>query len=138
MTKQEMLEKKRHANELGLAAEQAAVDYLTQLGYAIKERRWKPFSGKGEIDIIAMDGATMIFAEVKCRTLTPESDPDSALRAVDAAKRRNMVLGADKYLATQTLWFNYRFDILTVDMDSHPPKITHITDAFVSPLFARH
>lgn len=138
MTKQEMLEKKRRANELGLAAEQAAVDYLVSLGYAIKERRWKPFTGKGEIDIIAMAGTTMVFAEVKCRTLTPESDPDSALRAVDAAKRRNMAIGADKYLAAQPLLFNYRFDILTVDMDSCPPKITHIPDAFVSPLFAGH
>lgn len=142
MTNHNTQEKRRSAYNLGLAAEQAAVDYLVSLGYAIRERRWKPTTGKGEIDIIAMAGSIMVFAEVKCRTLSPLNDPDAALLAVNALKRRNMVLGADKYLAIQPVWYQYRFDIITVTIDSSASepntyKVSHITDAFLSPVFTR-
>lgn len=126
MTSQE----KKAAYEAGLRAEQAAVDYLVRHGYAIRERRWSPPSGKGEIDIIAAIDNILVFAEVKAR----EGGVDEAISAVDSRKARTIALGADKYLRTQELWYEYRFDILAVDISGETPDVVHIPDAFLGPL----
>lgn len=46
--------------------EQMAVDYLLHKGYQILERDWK--SGHRDLDIIALDGDTVVFVEVKTRS----------------------------------------------------------------------
>ena len=126
-------DRKQEAYELGLKAEAIATDYLVSQGYAIKERRWKPLTGKGEIDIIAQIGSTIVFVEVKARS----EGAYEAIEAVDRKKRRYMALGADKYLGQQPLWFEYRFDIIAVDPTKEPPEVNHIPDAFLSPLFSK-
>ncbi|MCM1006185.1 MAG: YraN family protein [Prevotella sp.] len=129
MTKEE----KQKAYADGLKAEQAAVDYLTINGYAIRERRWKPLHGKGEIDIIASKGKIMAFVEVKAR----QSGIDEAISAVDNKKIRAMAFGADKYLNMQPYWYEYRFDIIAIDLSQTPPEIQHIPDAFLAPLITK-
>ena len=52
-------------NELGKWGEDLASDYLEQKCYTIMERDWK--SGRRDIDIIAHDGNTIVFVEVKTR-----------------------------------------------------------------------
>ena len=52
-------------NDLGKWGEQVAVDYLQRKGYEILERDWK--SGHRDLDIIALDGDTIVFVEVKTR-----------------------------------------------------------------------
>lgn len=121
------------ANVLGLQAEQAAVDYLVSHGYVVRERRWKPAGGRGEIDIIAQVGSDMVFIEVKMRS----SGSREAVNAVDMRKMRNMVIGADAYLSMQqSQGFSYRFDIIAVSGLPDNTKVEHIVDAFLSPLFS--
>lgn len=52
-------------NELGKWGEDVAADYLLRQGYTILERDWK--SGHRDLDIIALDGDTVVFVEVKTR-----------------------------------------------------------------------
>ena len=52
-------------NELGKWGEDIAADYLQRQGYTIIERNWK--SGHRDLDIIALDGQTLVIAEVKTR-----------------------------------------------------------------------
>ena len=55
-------------NELGQWGEEVATDYLRRKGYTIVERDWK--SGHRDLDIIAMDGQTLVVVEVKRRRLS--------------------------------------------------------------------
>lgn len=64
-------------NELGTWGEQCAVEYLRRKGYVILERDWK--SGHRDLDIIAFDGATMVFVEVKTRRNRMFADPEMAV-----------------------------------------------------------
>lgn len=64
-------------NELGTWGEQCAVEYLRLKGYVILERDWK--SGHRDLDIIAFDGATMVFVEVKTRRNRMFADPEMAV-----------------------------------------------------------
>ncbi|MCM1320008.1 MAG: YraN family protein [Muribaculaceae bacterium] len=125
--------KKQQAQEAGRLAEKAAIDYLTIKGYAIKETRWRPAHGKGEIDIIAAMDNTIVFVEVKAR----REGLEEAVAAVDLRKARNMSFGADTYLRQQPYWYQYRYDIIAVDLAKSPFGIEHIEDAFLSPLFTK-
>ena len=120
----------RH-NDIGKWGEQMAVDCLTTEGWIIRERNWR--LGHLEVDIIAQKDNVMVFVEVKARA----EGIEEALEAVDRKKRRNMALGADKYLQMQPQWFEYRFDIIAVDPTQDPPTLEHIPDAFESPLFTK-
>ena len=51
--------------ELGIVGEDLAVDVLVGRGYAILERRYR--TDHGEIDIIALDGETLVFVEVRAK-----------------------------------------------------------------------
>ena len=64
-------------NEIGQFGEQAASDYLEQKGYKILDRNWR--HGRAEIDIVAMDGVTLVFAEVKTRSNDLFERPESAV-----------------------------------------------------------
>lgn len=133
MDKKQFTEKKQEAYELGLKAEQLAMDYYVTQGYAILEHRWKPEGSKGEIDIIAQKGDTVVFVEVKART----EGLEEALEAVDARKRRSMAIGADRYLRTMTEDYRYRFDVFAVWGSAADPHVHFVPDAFESPLFSR-
>jgi putative endonuclease len=50
---------------VGRTAEATAADYLASLGYTIVTRRYK--SRRGELDLVALDGDTLVFVEVKHR-----------------------------------------------------------------------
>ena len=74
-------------NELGIWGEQCAEEYLRRKGYVILERDWK--SGHRDLDIIALDGAVLVFVEVKTRRNRMFTDPEAA---VDYRKIRNIKL----------------------------------------------
>lgn len=133
-SKEEILLKRQQAYNLGLEAEQLAVDFLVCHGYAIKERRWKPSpKSKGEIDIIAAVDNIIVFTEVKARS----NGMYEAIEAVDKKKMRYITYGADMYLRQQTALYEYRYDIIAIDMTKNPPEIDHIKDAFLSPMFTK-
>jgi putative endonuclease len=95
---------------LGDAAEATAVRYLESLGYRIVKRNLR--GPGGEIDIVAQEGATMVFIEVKART---SATYGSALAAVDARKRKRIRAIAEDYLQFFAPTMKARFDVLALD-----------------------
>ncbi len=88
----------------------------------------------GEIDIVADDGGTVVFVEVKERR---GDSHGSAVEAVTPAKRRRVVRAARVYAATHGLSESpVRFDVLAIDWGPEGPRVRHDAGAFgesVSP-----
>ena len=129
------------AYEWGLEAERLACEHLLREGYTIRETRWRPGPGHDEIDIIAELPGVMIFVEVKARTPAAgeniEDDPASPAEAVDLRKQKRMSRAADIYLRAQNDDYDYRFDIITLLGNPSRHVLTHIPDAFISPVTSR-
>jgi putative endonuclease len=112
---------------LGCQGERLACRYLRRQRYRIVERglrtRW------GEIDIVAVDGRTVVFVEVKTR----RHDPEGQLgEVVDRTKQQRMTRGALTYLKQhQLLGHACRFDIVTIHWPRNaPPRLRHFRHAF--------
>lgn len=112
--------------EIGKNGEDLAVEYLVNKGYKILERNWR--SGHKEIDIIAMDGDTLVVVEVKYRKSLDFGDPDIA---VGVMKQRMLIYAAEAYLNYRNLDVEVRFDILSMVITPQGENIEHIEDAFV-------
>lgn len=98
------------AHDLGAASEDAASAYLQSIGYRIVTRNLR--GPGGEIDIVARDGETIVFVEVKARTTRRFG---SALGAVDARKRARLRRVAADYLQFVAPTARARFDVLTFE-----------------------
>ena len=79
-------------NELGKAGENAAVTYLEQQGYIIRDRNWR--KGHFELDIVATQKQELIVVEVKTRSNTQFAEPEDA---VDIPKIKRTVRATDHY-----------------------------------------
>ena len=113
-------------NELGKWGEDLAASYLERLGYTIMERDWK--SGHRDLDIIAQEGDTVVFVEVKTRRNRDFTDPETA---VDYQKIRHLQQAANHYIKFRHIDNDIRFDIITVvGTMNETPSIEHIKDAF--------
>ena len=95
---------------LGRAGEDAAVALLEAYGYRIVARNVR-LPG-GEIDVIARDGDTVVFVEVKARASAAFG---RALGAVDARKRRALRALAADWLQVAAPRASARFDVVTFD-----------------------
>jgi putative endonuclease len=96
----------------GRRGELAAYFYLRHLGYIIVARGWRSSRLRGDIDLIAWDGGTLCFIEVKTRTTR---DVATAEAAVDEDKRRTLRRLAGNYrrqLPHKDV--TARFDILSI------------------------
>lgn len=95
-------------NDIGAWGEACARDYLISRGYAIvaTNARW----GDVEIDIIAMHGSFIVFAEVKTRS-NGHTDPATA---IDARKLRRLCRAADSYIRHYDIHADPRLDLLCV------------------------
>ena len=67
---------------------------------------------RGEIDIIARDGETLVFAEVRLRT---RNDFGGAAASIGARKRARMTAAALYYLGRRSRMPPCRFDALLLD-----------------------
>ena len=108
---------------LGRVGEKRAQEYLTQIGYKILEKNYK--TRVGEIDIIALDGQTIVFVEVKTRTDNRFGSPSEA---VNLEKQRKYFSVGTSYLIKKygTEDKKCRFDVIEIE----DGKINHILDAF--------
>lgn len=98
--------------ELGRAAEDAAANYLLSLGYTLVTRRWK--RPGGELDLVAMDGETLVFVEVKA-TSAPGFSPEDA---VSDSKFRHLETVASRFVSEHGLEETpQRFDLIALDGD---------------------
>lgn len=111
----------------GGRGEDLAHRHLQAAGYIVVARNYRTPSGSGEIDIVARDGGTLVFVEVKSRATSEHGDPD---RAIDGAKRRRIAgAGRDYARRAGIAWDLVRFDVVTVIL-SQPPQVVLIRDAF--------
>jgi len=96
-------------NISGRLDEEYAAKHLRQNGYHILCRNYK--TKIAEVDIIAADGNTLCFIEVKTRK---SKSFGTASEAVDFHKREKIILGARCYLTSKPRYSNYRFDVVEV------------------------
>lgn len=112
--------------QFGQKAEDMAARYLKKHGYKIIARNHRTRSG--EIDIIARDGETLVFVEVKARTTERFG---SAKAAVTAHKQRQVCKVALGYLKmTDQSQVKARFDVVTVTRRRNTHDIQLIRNAF--------
>jgi putative endonuclease len=96
---------------LGVVGEELAAAALAARGYAILERRYR--TDRGEIDIIAEDGPTLVFVEVRARAT---GEFGRAADSVTAGKKHKVIGMAVEYLARHQIANRpCRFDVVTID-----------------------
>jgi len=112
----------------GRHAEELAAALLVRAGLRIVARNWR--RPEGELDIVADDGGTCVFVEVRSRTGEERGHP---LEAITPQKRARVVRAARLYLdAEPTRADAFRFDVVAVTFwpDDRPPDLVHIPNAF--------
>jgi putative endonuclease len=118
---------RRYSENHGRIGEDLAHRYLRSRGCTVVARNFRPLSNSGEIDLIAWDGKTLAFVEVKTRSSTEFGPPESA---VGAEKRRRLLSAARDYARHAGIsWELTRFDIVSVVLE-RPPKIEWLRAAF--------
>ncbi len=115
------------AKPLGQCGEKAAARYLKRLGYKIIARGHR--SKWSEIDLIAVDGQTIVFVEVKTRQSQETGHP---AEAVGAEKQRRLTRAAVAFLQQYRLLDRpARFDVVAVTWpEEQRPTIEHFQNAF--------
>lgn len=116
---------------LGDEYEDSAAALLERSGLRLLERN---FRGKtGEIDIVALDGAQLVFVEVRART---NRFFDSAAGSVNFRKQQRLVRTAQLFLQCRPQWAHLpcRFDVIAFEppQSGAGPGISWIRGAFTA------
>jgi putative endonuclease len=110
----------------GKTGEDLACRELERRGYVIVARRYRVRGG--ELDIIARDGATLVFVEVKAREGRAFG---GAAEAVTPFKRRRIAHLALDYVTRHHLReCPCRFDVVAIQVDEGRPTIEVFQNAF--------
>lgn len=96
--------------KLGERGEDAAAAFLERSGMQIVERNWR--SQHGEIDIVALDGDTLVLCEVKTRRTARKGTPEEAV--TPAKQRRYAKLAAAYVQAAGLEPVSLRYDVVTL------------------------
>jgi putative endonuclease len=119
----------RHRQELGNRGEQLAAEHLEALGWRILDRRWR--CRTGELDLVAEDGETVVFVEV--RTRAPGAKVP-ARACVTLPKQRRVARAALYYVRARALVRRrMRFDVVAVELGAEPGALQHFRGAFELP-----
>jgi putative endonuclease len=113
---------------LGMRGERIAARYLRRLGYKIVASRAR--DRLGEIDLVCVDGRTVVFVEVKTRRSSHSGDP---AEAVDEKKQRRLTRVALSFLRRHDLLDQaVRFDVVAIiwPKGASQPSIQHLEGAF--------
>jgi len=113
---------------LGRRGEAVAARYLRRRGYKIVARGER--GGLGELDLVAIDGGTVVFVEVKTRQTDQTGHP---AEAVDQRKQTRLTRLALAYLKLHGLLeYSARFDVVAVTWpaDCRHPRVEHFPSAF--------
>jgi len=111
-------------NDAGVRAEELCAELLRRAGLRILARNWR--CRHGEIDLIAEEGRTLVFAEVRYRA---SAGFGGAAESITDAKRNRLVAAASLYLANLRREAVCRFDVLLLD-DLQHAHIRWIRNAF--------
>ncbi len=109
----------------GRRSEILAIDHIRSIGYRIVTSGYR--TKGGEIDVVAWDGATLVFIEVKARQ---NADPPED--SVGYQKRQRMIRAAHAYISRYRLHETpYRFDVIAVtSVPGSKPQFRLLRDAF--------
>jgi putative endonuclease len=122
----------RVKDAVGRFGEQVAADHLEAKGLQVLARNWR--CRDGELDIVAQDGRTLVFVEVKTRSTTAFGTPAEAVGRVKAARIRQLAvrwLQTERSAGTSSLtWPTLRFDVVSVLRGRDGVQIDHVKGAF--------
>lgn len=112
---------------VGRYGEAVAARCLQDAGYQLIETNWR--CARGEIDILARDGSTLVVCEVKTRTSALFGDPAEAVGFVKTQRLRSL---AAQWLGEHPgQWTAVRFDVVSVLRPATgPAQVRHLRGAF--------
>lgn len=115
------------ANQLGLQAEQRAQRYLEKQGFRVVAKNYR--SSFGEIDLIVLNQAFLVFVEVRLRT---QRNLVSAKESVDWRKQKRIINTAKQFLARNPEFNSKpaRFDVIALNSNDPKSPIEWIQNAF--------
>lgn len=112
-------------NRAGARAEELCAELLRKAGLRVLARNWR--CRHGEIDLVAEEGGTLVFAEVRYRS---DQRFGGAAESVTAAKRARLIAAARLYLMRRPE-SDCRFDVLLLD-SLEAGTIQWIRNAFIA------
>jgi len=116
----------RRRIKVGKDAERGAASFLKKRKYRILEANYR--CRYGEIDLIALDGETLVFVEVRARTTERFGSPEES---VDRRKQRRISMSALNYIAQRGLGeMAARFDVVVARNVGRNRKYEMIRNAF--------
>ena len=117
----------RERQRCGRDGEARAAAHLAAAGFTILARNLR--TAAGEIDLVARDGETLVFCEIRTRRSRGQG---GALESVTPAKQRQVVRVAEHVLARHPTWRRHpvRFDVVAIDFDGEVARVVHVRDAF--------
>jgi putative endonuclease len=118
---------------MGQVAEDLAAERLAAAGWQIVARNAR--TRYGELDIVARDGRTLVFVEVKAGRRGAAFGPERPIEAIDHRKQRQVRRLAAAWLAAHRdlpYWAEIRFDAIGVsfDSDGRACDYEHLRNAF--------
>lgn len=118
---------KRYKQEFGKRGEALAEEYLRRKGFQILRRNYR--YGHKEIDLIAKDGNTIVFVEVKAGRSKSFGAPHER---VTLKKQKNLIEVANDFIQKEkTTDCDFRFDVLAISYERGKEDIDHIKNAFM-------
>ena len=100
------------SREIGALGEKIAAEYLTGLGYVIRERNFR--SREGEIDIIAEKDDFLVFIEVRTRRSLSFGTPEES---VTAQKKERLIALTQVYMEDrEDLPSSWRIDVVALEL----------------------
>ena len=112
----------RSKKEVGKFGEDFAKNYLKKLGWKILDTNFH-YSRYAELDIVAKDGDTIVFVEVKTRSTTSFGHP---FEVVNKTKLDNIFKAGLAWLnTTKESYKNYRIDVVSV-LGQENPQVEHL------------
>ena len=114
-------------HRIGAWGEEVASQYLEAKGYQILARNWR--TQEGEVDLVAQEGETVVFVEVKTRTSKDFGWPEDS---VTTTKKRRLQRSAMAYLMDQDLIdVPWRIDVIAIDRNrsGEVERLEHYIDA---------
>jgi len=100
------------SREIGALGEKIAAEYLTRLGYVIRERNFR--SREGEIDIIAEKDDFLVFIEVRTRRSLSFGTPEES---VTAQKKERLIALTQAYMEDrEDLPSSWRIDVVALEL----------------------
>ncbi|HEV3004206.1 MAG TPA: YraN family protein [Pirellulales bacterium] len=124
----EEIARRRQPKPLGPRGEAVAARFLKRLGYKIVARGAR--GQLGELDLVAVDGRTIVFVEVKTRE---SHDGGHPAEAVNADKQRRLTRLALGFLKRHDLLeCAARFDVVAITWPAsrRRPLVEHVRNAF--------